>query len=966
MRHPEVSKRSLLHRLVPAAVLAAGSITLPVGTASGTTYYWDPAGAGSPGGSGTWDDSLPDWSLSSTGGSNVAWPNASPNTDQAVFGAPGGTVLLNQAGHTIFVNGLSFQTNYTLGVGPASGPATLNLSGTSPTIKVGSSNVVINAPLSGANGFTQSGTGTLTLGGDNSRLSGTINIPGTLSLNSASAGSANATWNLQGGSLSFNPALGGMGQTIQLGNLSGSTGTLTNSGTFGSSDLVTFAIGALGTNTTFGGSITDSIAGDRTGLTKVGNPPLGGDPNYQTLTLSGNNTYSGPTTIEGGTLAITGSISKSSSILLTPGGTALYPLGSTLSLAPSASNTNQIGDAAPLTFEGGTLQYRGFAGSSSETVGGINLASGPNTISVSGANLSAASLDQPTGGGTLFVTGVSLGATPTVSPGVPHVFLAARPTLVGSGAITTTDTPTEHNAPIIPFVLGSSSTTSGGTGTSTNRPNTFVTYSPSGGLRPLNPADEFVSVPIAGQNLRTSSQDVVIGSYVSINSLVVEAKLTIWTGVTLDVASGAVLLDNGLGIAAGDANSTLSFGNRDAFITAWADSGSIGPVPQTVAPRLANLTRLILQSELQAKLVLTQGSNTTDTAPTFLESGLISVAQDYNLGYATGNDAITFPVGSSAKLQVTGPQFTSNKGVSLLGNGIIQATQPALFSGLVSGPGSLEATGPGPLTLSNANNTYTGMTVASGVLALQANSNNNIPNSSIILAGAPGSGSGNVLDATGLIAPGGFQIHAGQTLAGFGTVKAPAAGVVIPAGATISGGDGASRTGNLTTIGTQVWAGGGTYAWKIDLTNAGTVGAFNSDKSGTHWDQLSIGALNVASTGSNPFDIQVVGLPGTGTNAFDPAKNYQWVAANVPAAGAVSGNLFASLAVSYSGFENYKLPGTFSAAFDGTSDPGYTDLVISYTATPEPTALMLLAPAAGCLLLRRRRIGSSACVDALR
>ncbi|HEY2589792.1 MAG TPA: PEP-CTERM sorting domain-containing protein, partial [Tepidisphaeraceae bacterium] len=34
---------------------------------------------------------------------------------------------------------------------------------------------------------------------------------------------------------------------------------------------------------------------------------------------------------------------------------------------------------------------------------------------------------------------------------------------------------------------------------------------------------------------------------------------------------------------------------------------------------------------------------------------------------------------------------------------------------------------------------------------------------------------------------------------------------------------------------------------------------------------------------------------------------------------------------------------------------GMSDLVVSYAPAPEPSALMLLAPAAGAMLLRRRR-----------
>ena len=862
-----------------------------------------------------------------------------------------GAVSLYAGPNSIFVNNLTFQNAYTIN-GPVVGRATLNLSGASPAISVGSSNVTINAPLSGAKGFNESGTGVLTLGGDNSRLSGFVSVSGKVSFGSASAGSANATWSLQGGVLSFNSSIGGTGQTIQLGMLSGNSGTLTNSGTAGASDIITFQIGALGTFATFGGTITDSAAGDRTALTKLGG---------QNLTLDGNSTYTGPTTIEGGTITVVGSIAKSSAIVLQPGGTILDGWSSpTLTLQPFSPGINQIGDTTPLTFNAGLLTL---AGSGSETVGDINLAGGYSAIVFPSSNtttLSAASLTRAAGGGTILIAGNNLGL-PSAA-GVTQLLLATPPTLVGAGAITTTDTPSEHNTPIIPFAVGVSRTTSGGGGTTGSTPNTFLTYSPSGGVRPLNAVDEYSFTPVAGQNVRIVGNTTAASS-LAVNSLIVDSgTLTIGAGVTLSVASGAVLINGNrvTAIAGADPNtSVLSFNNGEAVITASGINPFAGTLPVPISANLGALTKLILTGSggsSGVRLILSQGINNTDTAPVYIQAMTLSVAHDYDLGQATGNDAITFPTACVGTLQFTGNAFTSAKGISLLGNGVLSTgtgTDTATLAGLVSGPGGLTKSG-GTITLANAANTYTGMTViGSGTLALSAASNNNIASSSMILAGEQGSGG--ILDASGLSAPGGFQLQAGQTLAGFGTVKPPSGGLVVSAGATISGGDAATKTGNLTTSGLQVWNGGGTYLWKIDLTNAGTAGGFNNDKSGAHWDQLTMSALTVAATGGSPFNLQIAGLPGTGTNTFDPTKNYSWVAANMPT-GTAGGNLTNALVLNYSGFEDYKLPGSFSAAFDSTSDPGFTDLVITYTGNPEPAALVLFAPAAGALMLRRRRV----------
>lgn len=47
---------------------------------------------------------------------------------------------------------------------------------------------------------------------------------------------------------------------------------------------------------------------------------------------------------------------------------------------------------------------------------------------------------------------------------------------------------------------------------------------------------------------------------------------------------------------------------------------------------------------------------------------------------------------------------------------------------------------------------------------------------------------------------------------------------------------------------------------------------------------------------------------------------------------------------------------SFAAAFHSTSEPGLPDLVITCTGIPEPAALVRFAPAAGTLMLRRRRV----------
>jgi autotransporter-associated beta strand protein len=135
--------------------------------------------------------------------------------------------------------------------------------------------------------------GELDLSGDNSQFSGTFRIHGSTSVyfNQQSAGSDQATWDIENSAhlvanLSSNPT----GRPIKLGGLSGTGayGVLTNAGI-----PVTFEVGATGQSTEFDGAITNGSGSSTVALTKVG---------AGRLTLGGADTYTGVTTIEGGTI----------------------------------------------------------------------------------------------------------------------------------------------------------------------------------------------------------------------------------------------------------------------------------------------------------------------------------------------------------------------------------------------------------------------------------------------------------------------------------------------------------------------------------------------------------------------------------------------------------------------------------------------------------------------------------------
>ena len=289
--------------------------------------FWDPGAMKAPagsGGPGTWDISTINWWPGGT--EDVAW---SIGGGYAHFAGMAGTVAL---GENVSANGLTFHTGGYVITG--ANAITLNNPG---TISVPAGNTSISCIIAGTSGLTYSGSGALTLSGANT-YTGTTTIGSGCTLTIAGAGSL--------GSGSY-------------------AGNIDNSGTF------TYSSSAA---QTLSGVISDTGA-----LTQSGSG---------TLTLSRANTYIGGTTVNSGTLQISGAgtLGDRSGSLTVSGGTLdLGPTSQQVGAVKISGGTIQNG--SPLFGLTG-LNYDGESGTVNANLAGSSMTkSGSEELTLTGRNM---------------------------------------------------------------------------------------------------------------------------------------------------------------------------------------------------------------------------------------------------------------------------------------------------------------------------------------------------------------------------------------------------------------------------------------------------------------------------------------------------------------------------------------------------------------------------------------------------
>lgn len=722
-----------------------------------------------------------------------------------------------------------------------SGDLTLITNGTLGGAFVGADNIA-SGVLSGVSSLTKTGASTWNLSGANTYTGTTIVNGGILRAQNAQAfGIMNAAV-VNGGVLDFNnfnaslPTLAGTGGSVALGN-----GSLTLNA-------------ASGISSSYAGSITGSG-----GLTKLG---------LSTQTLSGANTYTGATTINGGALNLD------------------YRLG-------GAPVNNIIASASTLQMGGANLNVNGANGvSNTQTFNGLNITGGNNRINAVAG----------TGGSFTLNLGAITRTSGRVDFGLPS-----------SGNITTSNT-----------TLGGWATVNG----------TDYAKVVGGNITAFTLADyahkDNAATWLANDIITdTNGFFGTVGSSVQIGGL----RYTRPVATTVTIANGQLMGVDGTIIVS---PSVLNFNQliTGGSITGTLGGGSLGILQDsagnfTLASQIVDNGGSIGFTKAGTGLVTLSNASNNYTGATVVTEGTLSVNSIANGGVASSIGASTASpdnlVLENATLQYTGVSTASDRGMTLAGTAGVSVTNAATdlnFSGQVtSGPNAtLTKTGAGTLTLSNAANNYTGATtVSGGVLAVNTIANGGVASG----LGVSDSSSGNLV-----LAGGALRYLGGSADSDRGFTLGTGGGAIdVSNGVTTLGLSGVARgTGALTKqgSGTLVLAGTNTYSGGTQIS-AGTLRAGSTQAFGP-------GGITLANTAGATLDLAgfsntVAFLAGGGVNGGNVTLGSATLTLNgtgsASYAGAISGS-GGLVRAAASGAATQTLTGCNSSYTGGTSIIGST------------------------------------------
>lgn len=675
----------------------------------------------------------------------------------------------------------------------------------------------------------------------------------------------------------------------------------------------------IGTVTLIGGTITNSVALTGTAYTLESGTISGilagaiavVKNTNNTVTLTGVNTISSTTTINAGTLTLSGNGSATST-------TITVNLGGTFTLDNSTTAVaSRIGDAVVVTMNGGNFNFIGnAAGASSETIGQLAFAAGHNIVTVTpgaGGSTTLTVASNPgfnrTAGATVLFRGTSLGSA--AASNVSTIVFTTTPTLTGAGGASGSAT-----VSIIKGAYGDNSLS--GTGSD------MVTYQGGTGLRLLNGAgfsNEYTGdFQTANANVKLTANRTAVAT--NTNSLILNGFGVTNPGgaITIPMASaslaGNILIDSATDIAG--ANTTLGITTNELPILATADSTISATIGTAAAGSVTlsgsgNVT--LTAANPYTSTTFINGATLTAGAANAISSGGVTMRGGvYNLnGNSDTIGALTLTAGSVATGAGTltlGGDVTSiangNYASTISGNLGLGANRvfnvgdglmdnDLVVSAVVSGAFTVtKSTGAGVMIFSG-DNTYTGLTtVSAGTLRLGSTGGGTNTPLGTTGAGTTITGASSALDLngytlgttealtlSGALATGALQNNSSAAVTYSGLITLGAASTIISNYGDINISNGGAITGNTFAL-TIGGAGNGTLDRNLNtttgtLTKNGlglwTIGsATNEVSTFTGLTTISAGTLRLGSDGSGsntPLGTVAGGVTVTSGAVFD-------------------------------------------------------------------------------------------------
>jgi autotransporter-associated beta strand protein len=744
---------------------------------------------------------------------------------------------------------------------------------------------VFGGIVSGTGSLAQAGTGTTTLTGTNTYSGGTFLNAGILSVGAdSSLGAATGGLTFNGGTLQFTGALataravtlnstGTIDTQANADTLSGviagagaltkqGTGTLTLTGndTYTGGTTIgagTLQIGNGGTSGSIIGDVTDNgtLVFNRSDNAIYGGAISGsGSMTKQaagTLILTGNNTYTGVTAIDAGTLqvgdggtsgSIAGNVTNSSALVfnrsdtlnyagtitgtgsLTQAGTGMTTLtgtGSSVASADVIAGTLNLAQSGAFTTTGnyttGANATTQLATNATLSVGGILTQAANSTINVAlGSTQPAISATTANLAGTLNITGYS-----ATAPG-------------SASGLTGTQFNVIH-------------TTGGIT-------NNFTSVNVGGSTSPVDYLDLTAAKSANGLDYNIGLQLTWLAGATQANGVFTLANST--DAFNVDVAlsdqaassvpwNGTTLTKNGAGTLTLSAANTYTGGT--VINAGTLQLGSGGTSGSIVGDVLDNGSLSFNRSDTSTFSGVVSGTGSLAQSG----SGTTILTGSHTYTGGTSINAGTLQIGDGGTAGSIVGDVTDNGALAF------NRSDSVTFGGVVSGAGSLTQAGTGT-TILTSNNAYAGgTTISAGTLQLGS-------------GGTAGSIVGNVTDNAALVFNRSDIVTFGNAISGTGTLTQAGSGTLILAGNNTYGGGTTVASGRLNVTGSI--AGNAQVSSGATLGGTGSIVGTAALASGAHLapgdspGTLTVGSLVLDAGSQLDYELGIPNVVGGGTN----------------------------------------------------------------------------------------------------